>query len=327
MAVCTRFASGQAPVAVASIERVHALAEAGAALQTSSMAADACGLRSASARIAALTAAFVLTGEARYAKAARTTLDAWLALPDVPWFLAAQDAGGIARRDTVVALVPYAEMARAACFLTRMYGDEFDAVAKRFAELLALVLKTPGAQLARDSMNHDASAWLLLTSALARITRDDKQLDQNRLLFRKTTLRSQIDALGRFPQEAPSDNPLRNTLFNFDLLGGAAQLLTTPFDDPWKYELADGPGLRSVAANLYPLLRDPALWPYPADAAHFHEVPRRRPALLFAGRAYQRPEYVALFSSLPVQTPPVDIAYSVPIRQPLLWTARAPHGL
>jgi hypothetical protein len=121
-------------------------------------------------------------------------------------------------------------------------------------------------------------------------------------------------------------NPFRNTLFNFDLLAGACQLLSSSFDDLWDYELADGPGMRSVAAALYPILATPSKWPGVADAQHFRELPGRRPALLFCGRAYHRPEYVSLWESTPATVPP-DIADSFPIRQPLLWITRAEHGL
>ena len=103
-------------------------------------------------------------------------------------------------------------------------------------------------------------------------------------------------------------------------------MLNSPFDDLWHYELIDGTSLRSVAAALFPILADRRRWPGVSDVEHFREIPLRRPGLLFAGRAYNRPEYIDLFRSLPTDIPP-ELAASVPIRQPLLWTARAAHGL
>ena len=119
-------------------------------------------------------------------------------------------------------------------------------------------------------------------------------------------------------------------MLNFDLLGGAAQVLSTPFDDPWSYELDDGTGMRSVAAYLYPSLEERHNWKYIADAQFFRDLPARRPALLFAGRAYSRPEYVATWQAAPAPdfaALPEAVAASFPISEPLLFTARAPHGL
>jgi len=121
-------------------------------------------------------------------------------------------------------------------------------------------------------------------------------------------------------------DPLRNTLDNFDLLTGACQMLSSPFDDIWHDELVDGVSLRNAAAFLFPILADRAKWPGVSDAEGFRDVPLRRPGLLFAGRAFNRPEYVELFRSLPTQVP-AALAASVPIREPLLWTTRAAHGL
>ena len=132
---------------------------------------------------------------------------------------------------------------------------------------------------------------------------------------------------GVFPQEVATPNPYRNTLFNFDLLAGACQILSSQFDLLWDYQLIDEVGLRSVAAYLYPVIAHPERWAYPADATNFRDLPGRRPAMLFAGRAYNRPEYVETWLSTPATPPPAVLAPTYPICQPALWTARAPHGL
>ena len=54
-------------------------------------------------------------------------------------------------------------------------------------------------------------------------------------------------------------DPLRNTLDNFDLLTGACQMLSSPFDDIWHDELVDGVSLRNAAAFLFPILADLSL--------------------------------------------------------------------
>jgi len=304
-----------ARTSVAAMERDAILAAATLALA----AKPTQDLAAISPAVAALAAAFVLTKDEMYARAAQPHLAA-LGPP----------IASLAQPPTVLELLPAAELARASSFLV----DALDLTAANvwFAGLSTWLTTAHEPVIARDTKDHRASAWLLLAAALSRSQRNEVLLDQCRARFRKPTLRNQIDELGHFPQEMATPTPFRNTLFNFDLLFGACQLLDSPFDPLWDYELPDGPGPRAVAAWLYPVLKDPRTWPGVADPEHFRDVPLRRPALLFAGRAYSRPEYVELFTSLPTvpygpSALPPALAATFPIRQPLLWTSRAAHGL
>ncbi len=51
--------------------------------------------------------------------------------------------------------------------------------------------------------------------------------------------------------------------------------------------------MRTVIARLYPYILNRGTWPYRADAKYFNDLPIRPPSLLFAARAYSRPEYAA----------------------------------
>ena len=303
---------------VAEIERPNILSEARAALT-----AEPHNLLELSTTIATLTAAFVLTQDDAYSHRAGALLTTFLSTPATR--LSSQPT------QPITELVPFAEIAVALRFLVDALPPETLTAANSFLSGLLLWLTTEHSYVvARDTKDHRASAWLLIVSALARSQRDEKALDDCRHRLRTPTLRNQINADGAFPQEMATPDPLRNTLFNFDLLTGACQLLNSPFDDLWHYELIDGISLRSVAAALFPILGDLRRWPGVSDAEHFREVPLRRPGLLFAGRAYNRPEYIELFRSLSapdLRTLPPQLAATFPITQPLLWTSRAAHGL
>jgi hypothetical protein len=302
--------------------------------------AHAVALRNTSVNIACLSAAYTLTHDEQYARRAGAHLRAWfitpatLMLPNAD--LAGREYGADASDQStgtpagIVDIAPLAELVRATSFLVDSQAlaiDEFDTLNQWFADFASWLDTNRNAGIARDTKDHRASAWLLIRSAIARNARSDSDLEACRKRFRAPTLRNQIDERGIFPQEVATPNPYRNTLFNFDLLAGACQLLASPFDLLWDYQLIDEVGIRSVAAYLYPLIAHPERWTYMADADHFLELPGPRPALLFAGRAYERPEYVALWRKLDAQPVPSDIAGSFPIRQPLLWTERAAHGL
>jgi len=288
----------------------------------------------ASTNISTLTAAYVLTRDDKYALRAGAHLYAWFVDPATCMKPDLQSAN--ATGTTVNALaagivdgVPLAEIARSLPFLadTAALAPPGLAAARGwFTDFLSWLNTSRIPVIARDTKDHTASAWLLLASSVARLLGDEATLSACRHRLKTPTLRNQIDALGVFHHEVITDAPYRNTLFNFDMLTAACELLSTPFASLWPYELEDGPGMRSVAAFLYPMIHEPARWPYPADNFRFREVPRRRPGLLLAGRAYTRPEYVDLWRSLPQPAVDDPLRASFPIRQPLLWTARPPHN-
>jgi len=271
-----------------------------------------------SARVAVLTAAFVVTNDEAYAGRARELLNTWL--------LASATKLASPGKLGVMGMAPLAEVAVALRFLVDFLDAEMLAALKSVFKDAQEYLQTDhDAMLARDKSDVRGAAWLLEWAAFARLLQDETAMIAGRRWFRQA-LRKQVSADGTFPEEIASPNPLRNTLFHFDLLMGACQLLSTPFDKLWDMELMDGPGLRVVVAWLAPRITDLATWSAVADAQYFRSVPLRRPGLLFCGRAYNRPEYVELWKSEPAEVPGV-LASTVPIREPLLWVTRAQHGL
>ena len=174
--------------------------------------------------------------------------------------------------------------------------------------------------LVRDARDHNGSAWLLQVSAIARHLHDEKAFADCVHRYKTSTIRAQIRADGFFPQELTTPDPYRNSLFNLDLLAGVCQLLSTRFDSVWDHELQDGPGMRAAIARHASYISARSTWPYPADSAHFSQLPARRPALVLAARAYNQAEYATLFRTLsPDQPTDRDLLLAFPIRQPLLW--------
>jgi len=189
------------------------------------------------------------------------------------------------------------------------------------------------AALARDRKDHHGTSWLLQACAYATLTvpkgtaprSEDRSLADLRHRFKTVTLRAQIDADGKFPHELGSPTPYRDSLFNLDMIAAVCHLLSTRFESVWDYQLEDGPGMRAAIAYHFPFIADRKVWPFRADQTHFDQLPGRRASLLFAAHAYQRPEYAALWKTLPPDPAAPDILRTLPVHQPLLWVREPPR--
>jgi hypothetical protein len=282
--------------------------------------------------VPALTAAFVLTNETRYAQQAVTHLRAWFLDPTTrmtPSILYAQTIppAKAGRPEGVVEAVHLAEVVQSLLFLTNseaLTEADYTGLKKWFAEYFDWLNTSRLAGLARDNKNHHGTSWLLQTAAIAHLTQaaDDAPLTTLRHQYKSSTIRAQVLADGTFPHELTTPNPYRNTLFNLDMFAGVCVLLSTRFESVWEYELQDGPGMRTVIARLFPYIANRGTWPYRADAMYFSNLPIRPPSLLFAARAYSRPEYASLWTSLKPDPPNAELQRTFPIRQPLLWITR-----
>jgi hypothetical protein len=282
--------------------------------------------------VPALAAAYLLTSDTRYAQHAAAHLRAWFIDPATsmtPSILYGQTIPPAknGRPEGLVEAVHLAEIVQSLPFLINseaLTPEELTALTKWFTDYFDWLNTSRLAGLARDTKSHLGTSWLLQAAAIAHLTelKDDRPLTTLRHQFKSSTLRAQILADGTFPHELTTPNPYRNTLFNLDMLAAICLLLSTRFESVWDYELQDGPGMHTVIARLYPYFLNRGTWPYRADATYFASLPIRPPSLLFAARAYDRPEYATLWKTLPPDPLNLELQRTFPIRQPLLWVTR-----
>ncbi|GGG86274.1 alginate lyase family protein [Edaphobacter dinghuensis] len=286
--------------------------------------------------VAALASAYLLTKEERYAQAAIQHLRAWFVDPATSMTPSLMYAEVIlpatsGRFEGVLDTVHLAEVAQAIPFLVNAEAftqKDLDGLTKWFGAYFDWLNSSQLAGLARDQKDHHGSSWMLQAIAFMRLrlallpNTDDTPMGELRHRYKSVTIRAQINADGVFPHDLSTPNPYRLSLFNLDMLAAVCQLLYTPFDSVWDYDLQDGPGMRAAIARHFPFIKNKGAWPYPADATHFDDLPLRQPSLLFCARAYTRPEYADLWKTLPPDTSIPELQRTFPIRQPLLWVTR-----
>ncbi len=285
-----------------------------------------------SANIAALTAAWRLHGASECHAAAMAQLRVWMIDPATRMTPSLQLSGvkaedeGDPRYNGFTQTVALAETARAVAFLlTAAEVSTADASAIRnwFADLLAWMNESPKGTIARDAKDLQAICWTMQAAEMARLIRNDDLLRDCTHRFRDKLLR-QMNLDGVFTAALNTNRPYASAMFTLECMAAACESLSTPFESLWKFNLPDGRGMHSAVAWASPYLQSRGKWPYVSDARYFGEQPLRQNSLLFAGRAYDRPEYTDLWKTLPADTENLTLRREHPITQPALWAMRPP---
>lgn len=279
-----------------------------------------------SVRMPALTAAWLLTGDAHYAQAACDHLRAWFVRPETrmnPNLMYAQAVHGVntGRSFGIIDTLHLVEVARAASFLTtaELGAHDHEAVQQWFASYLDWLSTSQPGQKERDTKNNHATCWALQAAEFARLTGNEAVRRDAYRRYREILLPNQMAADGSFPQELARTKPYSYSIFNFDIMTSLCQSLKGLEPDPLTFTLPDGRGVASGAAFIYPYLKDKSSWKWAHDVQHFDALPVRSPGLLFAGLACHQPDYIALWKTLNPDPTDKEIIRNYPIRQPLLW--------
>jgi hypothetical protein len=277
--------------------------------------------------VPALTAAWKITGQRRYAERAAAHLRAWFITPATlmnPNLEYAQAIFGVnkGRGIGIIDTIHLVEPARAATLL--LNSDVFSleehlTLRGWFADYLKWMTTSKNGKDERDAKNNHGSCWVMQVAEFARLTENHQLMDYCRNSFRTKLIPDQVAPNGSLPLELARTKPYSYALFNMDILSTTAQILSTPGDSLFTFELPDGRGLRKVIAYMEPFIKDKQIWPYPYDVEYFSDLPVRQPSLLFGGLAYNQPSWLELWKTLNPDPKVGEIIRNYPIRQPVLW--------
>lgn len=279
-----------------------------------------------SIQMPALTAAWLLTKDSRYAKRACDHLRAWFVTSDTrmnPNLLYAQAIQGVStgRSIGIIDTLHLVEVARAASFLMleMLSAEDRAAVKAWFRDYLDWLCTSERGKAERDTKNNHSVCWALQAAEFARLVGDDSIRKDVYRRYREILLPDQMAPDGSFPKELVRTKPYSYSIFNFDVMAGLCQSLKGLTPDPVAFQLSDGRGLAKAAEFIYPYIKDKSAWKWAKDIEHFDVLPVRSPGLLFSGLASHEQKYINLWKTLNPDPTDKEVIRNNPIRQPLLW--------
>jgi hypothetical protein len=274
----------------------------------------------------ALTAAWMLTGESRFAHRACDHLRAWFVdpvtrmNPNLQYAQAVQGAS-TGRSYGIIDSLHMVEVARAASFVlpTMRNAADREGVKDWFRSYLDWLGTSEPGKTERDAKNNHAVCWALQAAEYARMAGDERARNDVYRRYREVILPDQMALDGSFPRELVRTKPYSYSIFNFDGMAGLCQSLKGLSPDPIAFQLPDGRGLSKAAEFIYPYMKDKSRWKWAKDVEHFDALPVRSPGLLFCGIAFDEGKYIDLWKTLNPDPTDKEIIRNFPIRQPLLW--------
>ncbi len=275
----------------------------------------------------ALTAAWLITRDKKYASHAASHLRAWFVDDATRMNPNLQYAQAIHGRTTgrgtgIIDTVHLVEVARAASLLESsrtLTSGQFAAVRKWFADYLAWMTTSRNGIDERNAKNNHGTCWVVQVAEFATFTGNQEQVAYCRDRFKNVILPHQIAADGSEPEELRRTKPYGYCLFNLDALAMACHIVSSGGENLWHYTTADGRGMDKVLSWMAPYIRDKNSWPYPHDVQYWDDWPVRQPSLLFGGLALGRSDYLALWEKLNPDPTVEEIIRNFPYRQPVLW--------
>lgn len=280
-----------------------------------------------SVQVPALAAAWLITKDHRYSEHATRHLRAWFldnATRMNPNLQYAQAIHGrfTGRGTGIIDTIHLVEVARAIETLeeARVFSaTEIHGLKQWFTDYLQWMTTSKNGIEEREARNNHGTCWVMQVAAFAHLTGDQKLLDYCGDRFKTVLLPNQLAADGSFPQELRRTKPYSYSLFNLEAMATICQILSTPQNNLWTFQLPDGRGLRRAMEYMIPFIRDKKTWALKPDVMYDSDWPMRQSSLLFAGLALNRPDWLELWKKLPANSKVEEVIRNFFIRQPVLW--------
>ena len=278
------------------------------------------------------TSAYLLTGDEKFARAVGEHLNAWFVQPKTMMNPSLNYAQAIKGRVTgrgigIIDAIHLIEVARSVEILEDNHALPAETIAgtkKWFSDFVDWLTTSEYGKDEMNTKNNHATCWVMQVGAFARLTNNEEVLDLCRNRFKSILLPNQLTKDGSFPLELKRTKPYGYSLFNLDAFTTAAEILSDENHNLFAFTTPDEKNLRKGAEFMYPYVKNKSSWPYKNDVMYWDDWPVRQPFLLFAGRAYNQPEYIELWKTLDGYPVTQEVIRNLPIRNPLLWVLNKP---
>lgn len=283
--------------------------------------------------VAALAAAYALTGNDKYVLKAQEFIrffflnESTKMNPNLDY---AQAVLGVAtgRSYGIIDTLHLAELPVAVRFLEKspQFDPAVDAGLKKwFTDYIHWMTTATNGVTEMNAANNHSIAYFVQLASFADFVGDQKTLDMCRERFKQVLLPKQMAADGSFPLELKRTKPYGYSIFQADNVAILCVLLSTPQDDLWKFQLPGGVTPLKSTEFIYPYLVNKPKWLADGrgkDIAHWDNWPAREPCLLFAYAETGDGKYLDLWRKLPADPTDLEIRRNISITQPLLWIAK-----
>jgi len=282
-------------------------------------------MRNLSRWVAALTAAYKVTGETKYADKALEHLKAWFIHPSTKMsahLLYAQaikgrvTGRGIGIIDTIH-LIEVAKSISVLQSLNYLNAADLNGLKNWFNEYATWLNTHEYGLKEKDHGNNHSTWWAAQVAVFAELTNRADLMEVSRQQFKKL-LSAQMDEQGGFPDELKRTKPYNYTLFNLEGYAVIAQIASTAEDNLWTFTTEKG-NLATAFNFMFPFIKNKSTWAYPPDIQHFNELPIQSASLLFAGKNYNNSAYLSTWGNLSTQRQSKEIDRNFPLRQLILW--------
>ncbi|KIA95799.1 alginate lyase [Pedobacter kyungheensis] len=277
--------------------------------------------------IGALASAYKVTGDEKYVQQAVKHFQAWFinsATLMNPNLLFAQAVKGrfTGRNYGIIDTIHLMEVAQGALVMqkAKAFDPETAKGVKKWFSDYTLWLNTskPGIQEKTVKNNH-ATCWAMQVASFAKLCGDESMLDSLRNSYKAILLPNQMGNDGRFPLEMARTKPYGYSIFNLDAMTMLCQILSTPKDNLWNFETADGKSIKKGLTYLYPFIADKSKWTLAPDVMYWENWPVAQPFLLFGAVQFNQGNWYATWAKLDHQPQVEEVIRNLPIRNPLIW--------
>lgn len=274
-----------------------------------------------------LTSAWVITNDQKYADKVIEHLNAWFvdtATMMNPDMLYAQAIKGRFTGRSIGLIDAYhlVEVAQSVKVLAEKGGipaGQSTKIKNWFSQFLTWMTTHEYGIKEMNAENNHGTCWVATAASMAVLVDNQEIIRLCTDRFKNILLPNQMEVDGSLPRELKRTKPYGYSLFNIDAFCNVAQILSTPENNLWEFETPDGKSLKKGMEYIYPFIVDKTEWPFAKDIYIWEEWPVRQSSLLFAGLAFNNPEYISTFLKLPAYPTHPEVIRNLPVRHPAIW--------